>query len=238
MESAGRIRLALKAASSLPVRSCRTGGAGWGASVSPRWAGRRKQPVPTERNIIRVDSCFDDKDRIFTNLYGYARPARCAGRERGARPLRWNGNARAFSTMGRDWRSFRTPGMLGRLVPVRDGRLGPAPTVSLKWSLVMPKESDGPALLLRRERGNERGTRTCKRPRDHAGTTLTRWSEACLIASFAMLFLMPSLHLHPRRNTSAGESERGAARERNRRRPYDAGLRVGTRTACGSGLWD
>ncbi|MEM7302467.1 MAG: NADH-quinone oxidoreductase subunit NuoF [Pseudomonadota bacterium] len=115
---------------------------------------------------------LDDKDRIFTNIYGIHDTSLKGVMARG----HWDGT-KGFIDQGRDWviDQIKASGLRGR------GGAG-FPT-GLKWSF-MPKESDSrPAYLVINADESEPGT--CK-DRDimrHDPHTLI---EGCLIASFAM----------------------------------------------------
>ncbi|MCW5732349.1 MAG: NADH-quinone oxidoreductase subunit NuoF [Alphaproteobacteria bacterium] len=115
---------------------------------------------------------LEDKDRIFTNLYGHHDWRLAGARARGD----WDGTSEIIAK-GRDWilDEMKKSGLRGR------GGAG-FPT-GLKWSF-MPKESDGrPHYLVVNADESEPGT--CK-DRDilrHDPHTLV---EGCLIAGFAM----------------------------------------------------
>ncbi|MBC7103859.1 MAG: NADH-quinone oxidoreductase subunit NuoF [Parvibaculum sp.] len=115
---------------------------------------------------------LEDKDRIFTNLYGLQDWRLAAARKRGD----WDGTA-AIIAKGRDWilDEMKKSGLRGR------GGAG-FPT-GLKWSF-MPKESDGrPHYLVVNADESEPGT--CK-DRDILRHDPQKLIEGCLIASFAM----------------------------------------------------
>jgi NADH-quinone oxidoreductase subunit F len=115
---------------------------------------------------------LEDKDRIFTNLYGLHDWRLAAARKRGD----WDGTA-AIVAKGRDWilDEMKKSGLRGR------GGAG-FPT-GLKWSF-MPKESDGrPHYLVVNADESEPGT--CK-DRDILRHDPQKLIEGCLIASFAM----------------------------------------------------
>ena len=115
---------------------------------------------------------LDDKDRIFTNIYGIHDKSLKGAMGRG----HWDGTKQILEK-GRDWiiNEMKASGLRGR------GGAG-FPT-GLKWSF-MPKESDGrPHYLVVNADESEPGT--CK-DRDimrHDPHTLI---EGCVIASFAM----------------------------------------------------
>ena len=115
---------------------------------------------------------LEDKDRIFTNLYGFHDWRLEAAKKRGD----WDGTA-AIIAKGRDWilDEMKKSGLRGR------GGAG-FPT-GLKWSF-MPKESDGrPHYLVVNADESEPGT--CK-DRDIMRHDPQKLIEGCLIASFAM----------------------------------------------------
>ena len=115
---------------------------------------------------------LQDKDRIFTNIYGRFDRSLKGAMSRGA----WDGT-KAIIDKGRDWiiNEMKASGLRGR------GGAG-FPT-GLKWSF-MPKQSDGrPSYLVVNADESEPGT--CK-DRDilrHDPHTLV---EGCLLAGFAM----------------------------------------------------
>ncbi|WP_417457182.1 NADH-quinone oxidoreductase subunit NuoF [Kordiimonas sp.] len=113
-----------------------------------------------------------DKDRIFTNLYGFESPGIEAAMKRGD----WNGTKDLIGK-GKDWiiNEMKESGLRGR------GGAG-FPT-GLKWSF-MPKESDGrPSYLVVNADEGEPGT--CK-DRDLMRHDPHKLLEGCLIAGFAM----------------------------------------------------
>ena len=115
---------------------------------------------------------LNDRDRIFTNLYGLHDWGLEGARKRGD----WDGTA-AILARGRDAiiEEMKASGLRGR------GGAG-FPT-GLKWSF-MPKESDGrPAYLVVNADESEPGT--CK-DRDIMRHDPHKLIEGCLIASFAM----------------------------------------------------
>jgi NADH-quinone oxidoreductase subunit F len=115
---------------------------------------------------------LDDKDRIFTNLYGMGDRSLDAARKRG----HWD-DTKALIALGRDKiiEEMKASGLRGR------GGAG-FPT-GLKWSF-MPKESDGrPAYLVVNADESEPGTCKDREIMRHDPHTLI---EGCLIASFAM----------------------------------------------------
>jgi len=113
-----------------------------------------------------------DKDRIFTNLYGFESPGIDAAMKRGD----WDGTKEIIAK-GQDWiiGEMKESGLRGR------GGAG-FPT-GLKWSF-MPKESDGrPSYLVVNADEGEPGT--CK-DRDLMRHDPHKLIEGCLIAGFAM----------------------------------------------------
>ena len=115
---------------------------------------------------------LQDRDRIFTNLYGFHSPGLEAARKRGA----WDG-AKFLLEKGRDWiiSEMKESGLRGR------GGAG-FPT-GLKWSF-MPKQSDGrPHYLVVNADESEPGTCKDREIMRHDPHLLI---EGCLFASFAM----------------------------------------------------
>ena len=115
---------------------------------------------------------LDDKDRIFTNIYGMHDRTLAGAKARG----HWDGTA-GIIQKGRDWivDQMKASGLRGR------GGAG-FPT-GLKWSF-MPKESDGrPSYLVVNADESEPGTCKDREIMRHDPHTLV---EGCLIASFAM----------------------------------------------------
>jgi NADH-quinone oxidoreductase subunit F len=115
---------------------------------------------------------LDDKDRIFTNLYGMFDRTLAGARARG----HWDGTA-GIIQRGRDGiiEEVKSSGLRGR------GGAG-FPT-GLKWSF-MPKESDGrPHYLVVNADESEPGTCKDREIMRHDPHTLI---EGCLIAGFAM----------------------------------------------------
>ena len=113
-----------------------------------------------------------DKDRIFTNLYGYHGSDLQSALKRG----NWDG-AKIFIDKGRDWiiNEMKASGLRGR------GGAG-FPT-GMKWSF-MPKQSDGrPHYLVVNADESEPGT--CK-DREIMRNDPHLLIEGCLLASFAM----------------------------------------------------
>jgi NADH-quinone oxidoreductase subunit F len=115
---------------------------------------------------------LEDKDRIFTNLYGLHDWGLAGARSRGA----WDGT-KAILEKGRDWivNEVKASGLRGR------GGAG-FPT-GLKWSF-MPKQSDGrPHYLVVNADESEPGTCKDREIMRHDPHLLI---EGCLIAGFAM----------------------------------------------------
>ncbi|MEO1014464.1 MAG: NADH-quinone oxidoreductase subunit NuoF [Pseudomonadota bacterium] len=158
---------------------------------------------------------LQDRDRIFTNLYGLHDPGLEAARMRGA----WNGTADIIR-MGPDWiiDQVKASGLRGR------GGAG-FPT-GLKWSF-MPKEvKDRPHYLVVNADESEPGT--CK-DRDMMRHDPHLFIEGCLVASFAMKAHACYIYIR-------GEYvDERIALQKAIDEAYAAGL-VG-KNACGSG-WD
>ena len=115
---------------------------------------------------------LQDKDRIFTNIYGFHDRSLAGARQRGS----WDGT-KMLIDLGRDWivNEMKASGLRGR------GGAG-FPT-GLKWSF-MPKQSDGrPSYLVVNADESEPGT--CK-DREILRHDPHHLVEGCLIASFAM----------------------------------------------------
>ena len=158
---------------------------------------------------------LNDRDRIFTNLYGLHDWRLAGARARGD----WDGTA-AILARGRDAivEDIKASGLRGR------GGAG-FPT-GMKWSF-MPKQSDGrPSYLVVNADESEPGT--CK-DRDIIRHDPHKLIEGCLIASFAMgahaayIYIRGEFYNEARHLQAAIEEA------------YEAGL-IG-RDACGSG-WD
>ena len=154
-----------------------------------------------------------DKDRIFTNLYGFQSPGIDAAMKRGD----WDGT-KDIIAKGRDWiiSEMKESGLRGR------GGAG-FPT-GLKWSF-MPKESDGrPSYLVVNADEGEPGT--CK-DRDLMRHDPHKLIEGCLIAGFAMNAVAAYIYIR-------GEFYREAeALNRAIDEAYEKGF-LG-KNACGSG---
>jgi NADH-quinone oxidoreductase subunit F len=115
---------------------------------------------------------LQDKDRIFTNLYGLHDPGLAGARARGD----WDGT-KAILEKGRDWiiEEMKSSGLRGR-----GGAGFPS---GLKWSF-MPKEvGDRPHYLVVNADESEPGT--CK-DRDILRHDPHKLVEGCLLAGFAM----------------------------------------------------
>jgi NADH-quinone oxidoreductase subunit F len=158
---------------------------------------------------------LQDKDRIFTNLYGQHDWGLAGARTRGD----WDGTAEILAR-GRDAivDEVKASGLRGR------GGAG-FPT-GMKWSF-MPKQTDGrPSFLIVNADESEPGT--CK-DRDIMRHDPHKLVEGCLIASFAMgahaayIYIRGEFY-HEARHLQAAIDE-----------AYEAGL-IGS-NACGSG-WD
>ena len=114
---------------------------------------------------------LEDKDRIFTNLYGWESPGLAAAKKRGD----WDGTKKLLAK-GREWiiEEVKKSGLRGR------GGAG-FPT-GLKWSF-MPKESDRPHYLVINADESEPGT--CK-DRDILRHDPHKLVEGALLSSFAI----------------------------------------------------
>ena len=113
-----------------------------------------------------------DKDRIFTNLYGFHSPGLDAARRRGA----WDGT-RFLLDKGRDWiiDEMKKSGLRGR------GGAGFA--TGLKWSFMPKQVGDRPHYLVVNADESEPGTCKDREIMRHDPHLLV---EGCLFASFAM----------------------------------------------------
>ncbi len=157
---------------------------------------------------------LQDKDRIFTNLYGQQSWRLDAARKRGD----WD-NTKAIIEKGQDWiiEEMKKSGLRGR------GGAG-FPT-GLKWSF-MPKQSDGrPSYLVVNADEGEPGT--CK-DRDMMRHDPHKLVEGCLIAGFAMRAKAAYIYIRGEFYREA-ENLQGAIDE-----AYAAGL-IG-KNACGTGF--
>lgn len=156
---------------------------------------------------------LQDKDRIFTNLYGQQSWRLEAARKRGD----WD-NTKAILDKGQDWiiEEMKKSALRGR------GGAG-FPT-GLKWSF-MPKQSDGrPSYLVVNADEGEPGT--CK-DRDMMRHDPHKLVEGCLVAGFAMRAVAAYIYIRGEFYREA-ENLQGAIDE-----AYAAGL-IG-KNACGSG---
>ncbi|WP_341894110.1 NADH-quinone oxidoreductase subunit NuoF [Ferrovibrio terrae] len=156
---------------------------------------------------------LQDKDRIFTNLYGQQSWRLEAARKRGD----WD-NTKALLDKGQDWiiEEMKKSALRGR------GGAG-FPT-GLKWSF-MPKQSDGrPSYLVVNADEGEPGT--CK-DRDMMRHDPHKLVEGCLVAGFAMRAVAAYIYIRGEFYREA-ENLQGAIDE-----AYAAGL-IGD-NACGSG---
>ncbi len=116
---------------------------------------------------------LEDKDRIFTNLYGFQDPYLEGARQRGA----WNATGDILSC-GRDWiiTNMKNSGLRGRG--------GAGFNTGLKWSFMPKAVTDGrPHYLVVNADESEPGT--CK-DREIMRHDPHLFIEGCLIASFAM----------------------------------------------------
>jgi NADH-quinone oxidoreductase subunit F len=114
---------------------------------------------------------LQDKDRIFTNLYGFESPSLSAAERRGV----WD-NTAALIAKGREWmiEEVKNSGLRGRG--------GAGFSTGMKWSF-MPKPSDRPHYLVVNADESEPGT--CK-DRDIIRFDPHRLLEGILCASFAI----------------------------------------------------
>jgi NADH-quinone oxidoreductase subunit F len=155
-----------------------------------------------------------DKDRVFTNLYGFQSHELTAARKRG----NWD-NTKDILAKGRDWiiEEMKKSGMRGR------GGAG-FPT-GMKWSF-MPKESGKPHYLVINADESEPGT--CK-DRDILRNDPHLLIEGALIAAFAIGAHRAYIYIRGEFCNEASETRQAIAEA------YEAGL-IG-KNACGSG-WD
>lgn len=156
---------------------------------------------------------LQDKDRIFTNLYGQGDAGIDAAMKRGD----WDGTKEILAN-GPDWiiDQMKASGLRGR------GGAG-FPT-GLKWSF-MPKESDGrPSYLVVNADEGEPGT--CK-DRDLMRHDPHKLIEGCLIAGFAMRAVAAYIYIRGEFYREAEVLEKAIAEA------YDKGF-LG-KDACGSG---
>lgn len=154
-----------------------------------------------------------DKDRIFTNLYGFESPFLDAAKKRGD----WNGTKKIIARGENSIiEEMKESGLRGR------GGAG-FPT-GLKWSF-MPKESDGrPSYLVVNADEGEPGT--CK-DREIMRHDPHKLIEGCLIAGFAMRAIAAYIYIRGEFVHEANVLEQAIEEAR------DAGL-LG-KNACGSG---
>jgi NADH-quinone oxidoreductase subunit F len=115
---------------------------------------------------------LEDKDRIFTNLYGFGDPGLAGARARGA----WD-DTKGLIEKGKDWviNEMKASGLRGR------GGAG-FPT-GLKWSFMPKPDPARPSYLVVNADESEPGT--CK-DREIMRNDPHLLVEGCLIASFAM----------------------------------------------------
>ena len=161
-----------------------------------------------------MTAMLEDKDRIFTNIYGRHDLSLKGAMSRG----HWDGTGEIIAK-GRDWiiNEMKASGLRGR------GGAG-FPT-GLKWSF-MPKESDGrPHYLVVNADESEPGTCKDREILRHDPHTLV---EGCVIASFAMGAHAAYIYV---RGEFMRERE---ALQRAIDECYDAGL-LGKNNKCG---WD
>jgi NADH-quinone oxidoreductase subunit F len=158
---------------------------------------------------------LDDKDRIFTNLYGIHDWTLAGARKRGD----WDGTA---AIIGRG-----APAIIDEMkASGLRGRGGAGFPTGMKWSF-MPKTSDGrPSYLVINADESEPGT--CK-DRDIMRHDPHKLVEGALIASFAMGAHACYIYIRGEYYNEATNLDAAIAQA------YDAGL-IG-RNACGSG-WD
>ncbi len=157
---------------------------------------------------------LQDKDRVFTNLYGFQSHALESARKRGD----WD-NTKALLEKGRDWiiEEMKKSGMRGR------GGAG-FPT-GTKWSF-MPKESGKPHYLVINADESEPGT--CK-DRDILRNDPHKLVEGALLAAFAIGAHRAYIYIRGEFYNEASETRQAIAEA------YESGL-IG-KNACGSG-WD
>lgn len=157
---------------------------------------------------------LQDKDRMFTNLYGFQDFSLKAAQARG----NWD-NTKALIEKGREWivEEVKTSGLRGR------GGAG-FPT-GMKWSF-MPKPSAIPHYLVINADESEPGT--CK-DRDILRNEPHKLIEGALLAAFAVGAHQAFIYIRGEFANEASEVRRAI------QEAYDAGL-IG-KNACGSG-WD
>ena len=157
---------------------------------------------------------LQEKDKIFTNLYGHESPGLSAARNRGD----WDDTA-SFIAKGHEWviEQVKDSGLRGR------GGAG-FPT-GMKWSF-MPKERPGgkPSYLVINADESEPGT--CK-DRDILRNDPHKLVEGALLAGYAMRAVAAYIYIRGEFYNEASAIEEAIAEA------YDAGL-IG-KNACGSG---
>jgi len=158
---------------------------------------------------------LQDRDRIFTNLYGFQDWGLKGAQKRGD----WDGT-KALMEKGQDWiiEQVKESGLRGR------GGAG-FPT-GMKWSFMPKEEGDRPHYLVVNADEGEPGT--CK-DRDIMRNDPHKLIEGCLLASFAMRAHTCYIYIRGEFQREADVLDAAIAQA------YDAGL-VG-KNACGSG-WD
>lgn len=153
-----------------------------------------------------------DKDRIFTNLYGFESPGLTAAKKRGD----WDGTKKLLAK-GADWIIGETKESGLR------GRGGAGFSTGMKWSF-MPKEHALPSYLVVNADEGEPGT--CK-DREIMRHDPHKLVEGCLIAGFAINAVAAYIYIR-------GEfKDEAVALQKAIDEAYDAGL-IG-KNACKSG---
>lgn len=158
---------------------------------------------------------LNDKDRIFTNLYGEHDWRLAGARSRGD----WDGTKELLA-MGRDWIIDEMKGSGLR------GRGGAGFPTGLKWSFMPKTETDRPHYLVVNADEGEPGT--CK-DRDMMRFDPHKLVEGCLLASFAMNAHACYIYIRGEFYNEASNLQVAIDEA------YEAGL-IG-KNACGSG-WD
>lgn len=158
---------------------------------------------------------LNDKDRIFTNLYGEHDWRLAGARSRGD----WDGT-KELMAMGRDWIIDEMKGSGLR------GRGGAGFPTGLKWSFMPKTETDRPHYLVVNADEGEPGT--CK-DRDMMRFDPHKLVEGCLLASFAMNAHACYIYIRGEFYNEASNLQVAIDEA------YEAGL-IG-KNACGSG-WD
>ncbi len=154
-----------------------------------------------------------DKDKIFTNLYGFEDFGLKAAKKRGD----WDGTKKILAK-GADWiiQEVKDSGLRGRG--------GAGFSTGMKWSF-MPKKSDGrPSYLVINADESEPGT--CK-DRDMLRNDPHKLLEGCLIGGFAMNAVAAYIYIRGEYYDEAMILQHAIEEA------YDAGL-IG-KNACGSG---